>query len=203
MRLRDLIIENLVSTSTFFIRYIITCTFMSSLMYLFDVVHGISLCLKRGRTKNLETNDEILEDQYKKKLSGNKDAFYFPLGYNIAYSIIIYTIILIFSPISPIITPFGSCYFTVKYFIDKYNIVYVYPPDYNYSGGSRLYHRIIILQTISIFFAQLIVFSLFYEMFQKDYSIAISMLFVIGLQILMVIISNCVSSRFINIEWIR
>jgi hypothetical protein len=153
MKLRDLIINNLVNTSTFFTRYTITCSFMSSLVYMFDVVHTISLCLQRGRSKNLKTIDEEAEAEYQKKLSKNVDNFYFPLGYNIAYSIIIYTIVLIFSPVSPIITPFGCCYFTIKYFIDKYHIAYRYPPGYNYSGGSRLFHRIIILQYISIFFA--------------------------------------------------
>ena len=149
-------------------------------MYLLDVVHGITLCCKRGRSKNLKTEDEEAEDEYEKKLNKNKDKFYFPLGYNIAYSLIIYTVVLIFSPVSPIITPFGACYFTVKYFIDKYNISYVYSSDYNYSGGSRLYKRIIFFQLCSIFFAQIIVFSLFYEMFQKDLSIAAAMLFTIG-----------------------
>ena len=95
-------------------------------MYLLDVVHGITLKCKKGRNKKLNTEDEEAEDEYEKNLSKNKDGFYFPLGYNIAYSLIIYTIVIIFSTVAPIITPFGGCYFTVKYFIDKYNIVYVY-----------------------------------------------------------------------------
>jgi hypothetical protein len=130
-----------------------------------DVVHGITLLCQRGRSKNFNTEDEEAEDEYEKNQSNKKDATFFPLGYNIAYSLIIYTLVLIFSPIAPMITPFGGCYFTIKYFIDKYNIANVYSPDYNFSGGSQLYKRIIWFQYISIFFSQLIVLSLFYEMF--------------------------------------
>jgi hypothetical protein len=72
------------------------------------------------------------------------------MGYNIAFTQIIYCTVCIFSQVAPLITPFGCCFFTVKYFIDKYNILYVYPAEYNFSNGGRLYTYIIGLQYIGI-----------------------------------------------------
>lgn len=72
-------------------------------------------------------------DEYKmrQKLSTHKDKWYFDIGFNIAFTQIIFCIVLIFAQVSPLITIFGSIYFAIKYFIDKYNLLYVFPNEYD------------------------------------------------------------------------
>ena len=73
----------------------------------------------------------------KKKLSCNKDVYFFDFGSNIAFTTIVYCVVVLFSQVAPIITPFGVLYFTFKYLIDKYNIMNVYPIEY--VGEGKLY----------------------------------------------------------------
>ena len=47
--------------------------------------------------------------------------------------------ILLYSLISPMITLFGALFFTIKYFVDKYNQIFIYPKLYD-SKGSLAYH---------------------------------------------------------------
>lgn len=93
------------------------------------------MCRKRG------TWEEIQESEMRRKLSPYKDRWYFDMGYNIAFTQIIYCVVLVFASVAPLITLFGSLYFTIKYFIDKYNVLYVYPTEYD--GQGRLYKKII------------------------------------------------------------
>jgi len=60
-----------------------------------------------------------------------KDDYYFDLGYFFAYSTVIYTIGLFFSTIAPLIPLICFLFFAVKYWVDKYNFMYVYPPEFD------------------------------------------------------------------------
>jgi len=53
------------------------------------------------------------------------------LGYNIAFNQIVYTMVLLYCLITPAISILGALYFTIKYFIDKYNLTVVYPKSYD------------------------------------------------------------------------
>jgi len=114
-------------------------------MYLLYVkfYNGIPLLKKKD---SQEEDEEFL---MKKTLSSNKDAWYFDLGSNIAFSTIVYCVVVLFSQVAPIITPFGVLYFTFKYLIDKYNIMNVFPTEY--VGEGRLYTHIIRLQYFAMF----------------------------------------------------
>ena len=65
---------------------------------------------------------------------------------------------LLYSIVSPIIILFGALFFTIKYFVDKYNLVYVYPKLYD--SKASLAPRIITLGYFSLFFQQFIVLGL-------------------------------------------
>jgi len=102
-----------------------------------------------------------------KTLSKNKDEWYFDLGYHIAFTSIIYSVVLIFSTVAPLITVFGALYFGIKYLIDKYNLLYIYPNEYK--GQGRLYTRIVSLKYIGMVISQLIMFGLLVAIYGSRY----------------------------------
>jgi Calcium-dependent channel, 7TM region, putative phosphate len=55
-----------------------------------------------------------------------KDNWYFDIGYQLAFVTVIWTIGIFFSAIAPIIPCICFVYFFFKYWIDKYNLMYVY-----------------------------------------------------------------------------
>lgn len=68
-----------------------------------------------------------------------KDEYTWEIGFHIAFVQVVFTMILLYALVSPLITLFGALFFTIKYFVDKYNQVYVYPKLYD-SKGSLAYH---------------------------------------------------------------
>lgn len=56
--------------------------------------------------------------------------WFFDIGYNNAIVLSVYTLCLLFSISAPIVLIIGTLYFTVRYFIDKYNFIYIYPAEY-------------------------------------------------------------------------
>lgn len=126
-----IIIQNLVKSSTFFIRYVMSCTFLSSCFLIFDIGHTLyKLFFLQQVCRRKKTLDEVQEENMRRNLAVNKDRWYFDIGYNIAFTQIIYCIVLIFSTVAPLVTLFGCLYFSIKYFIDKYNLLYVYPNEF-------------------------------------------------------------------------
>lgn len=74
--------KNMLSTSTFFIRYVMTCTFMSSCIVILDIGHQLyRLLFLGGISKGFRTQEEIEEDSLTQKLSAYKDFWFFDIGY--------------------------------------------------------------------------------------------------------------------------
>jgi hypothetical protein len=160
--------RNLVNSSTFFLKYIISCTFLSSCLLIFDVGHQVyNLIIKGGLCSKKRTEEQLREKKVQHSLSAYKDVWYFDMGSHIAFTVTVYLVVLMFSQVSPIITPFGVAFFGIKYFIDKYNIIYVYPSEY--VGEGRLYKRVVSLQYFCIFFSQLVMFGIFNIIFSSKY----------------------------------
>lgn len=135
---------------------------------MFDLGHqAYRLFVKGGIFKGLQTPQQIEEQKVQQSLSSCKDTWFFDMGQNIAFTQIIYCTILIFSQVAPLITPFGCLFFTFKYLIDKYNILYVYPNEY--VGQGRLYKRIIKMQYFGIATSQLIMFGILIAIFSRAY----------------------------------
>lgn len=123
----------------------------------------------------------------KKSLSMNKDRWYFDFGSNIALTIVIYQIIILFSTIAPLITLLGAIFFTIKYLIDKYNICYVYPTE-NY-GESKLVNEIVNLQYISMIFQQISMFGFFALIFSDRFWLSCIVFVILQLFILVIFYS--------------
>ena len=92
-------------------------------------------------------------------LSAYKDDWYYDIGANIAFDSIMYLIMLMFSQVAPLITPFGMTLFMIKYYICKYNVSYVYPTEF--IGEGRVYKMILTFQYFAIVFSQMIVYGIF------------------------------------------
>jgi hypothetical protein len=60
-----------------------------------------------------------------------KDTWFFDQGYQLAFVTVIWTIGIFFSAIAPLIPMIVFIYFMIKYWIDKYNLMYVYPREYD------------------------------------------------------------------------
>jgi hypothetical protein len=54
------------------------------------------------------------------------DTYAFDLGYHMSYALTVLEIGLLFSNIVPIIPAFCICFFSFKYYVDKYNLSFVY-----------------------------------------------------------------------------
>jgi len=63
---------------------------------------------------------------------------------------VIYLTIFLYALISPIITLVGALYFTIKYYVDKYNLTVLYPKNYDSQG--QLSNKISGLAYFSIYF---------------------------------------------------
>ena len=53
------------------------------------------------------------------------------INFSQAISLAIFFICMVLSVGMPIILPFGAIFFTIKYFIEKYNLIYVYPAEFD------------------------------------------------------------------------
>jgi len=152
-------LSNNVSTSgSFFLRYIIqisliTNTFqLLSLPKLFwDFYSTHTWYLKKIEIKRGDNITEVIERSLYKTLStknnlgkrlnsdenADNTAFYFDLAYQQAFSISIFAMVFLFSITNPIILPFGCLFFYLKFCIDKYNIVCIYPLEFHSKGFLR------------------------------------------------------------------
>jgi hypothetical protein len=103
---------------------------------------------------------------------------YFDYGYNYSFSITVFMLIICFSTTIPLITPFGALFFYIKYYIDKYNLLFLYPAEFESHGNVT--EMIIKFELIGIFFFQFIISNTFIKIFRdKDYAIYATLLYII------------------------
>jgi hypothetical protein len=88
-----------------------------------------------------------------------KDLYEFDIAFNIAYNEVVYMIILLYMIICPIISLLGAIFFALKYFIDKYNLIVVYPK--NHSGSVDITRNIHRLGQFNILLVELLIFTFF------------------------------------------
>ena len=82
--------------------------------------------------------------------------YYFDMSIQYAFHCLVFTIISSFSTLNPLILPFGVMYFGSSYIISKYNLSYVYTPQFESNGNifpvvfSRLCFSLIVYQLLLI-----------------------------------------------------
>ena len=80
-----------------------------------------------------------------------KDTWYFDLGYYQSQSSTIFFLAMIFSVLMPLASFFGFLFFFLKFYVEKYNMIFVYLKEFEARG--RLKKYIIPMQLISLYIA--------------------------------------------------
>jgi Calcium-dependent channel, 7TM region, putative phosphate len=110
--------------STLFTKFMLGLTLMSNVLYALDAPHWFYKCLhERHKSKlpeYMKLSPHVLEVGY-----------YFDHGYNLAFVALIWTMAILFSTIAPLIPVIAFVFFLIKYLVDKYNFMYVYPAEFD------------------------------------------------------------------------
>jgi hypothetical protein len=159
--------EGFIRNSYFFLRYAIQVTFISN---------GIQLlALPQFFVKKMRV---LLASSDYEKFYASMIKKYFDYGYNYSFSITVFMLIICFSTTIPLITIFGALFFYIKYYIDKYNLLFLYPAEFESHGNVT--EMIIKFELIGIFFFQFIISNTFIKIFKdKDYAIYATLLYII------------------------
>ena len=159
--------EGFIRNSYFFLRYAIQVTFISN---------GIQLlALPQFFVKKMRV---LLASSDYEKFYASMIKKYFDYGYNYSFSITVFMLIIVFSTTIPLITIFGALFFYIKYYIDKYNLLFLYPAEFESHGNVT--EMIIKFELIGIFFFQFIISNTFIKIFRdKDYAIYATLLYII------------------------
>jgi hypothetical protein len=159
--------EGFIRNSYFFLRYAIQVTFISNGIQLLSLPQFF---VKKMRVFLASSDYEKFYASMIKK--------YFDYGYNYSFSITVFMLILCFSTHIPLITPFGALFFYIKYYIDKYNLLFLFPAEFESHGNVT--EMIIKFELIGIFFFQFIISNIFIKIFRdKDYAIYATLLYIL------------------------
>lgn len=90
--------------------------FLSVGFWLLDLPHLIITSIKRCLNKN---SDRPFVDNYA-----------FDLGYHMSYALTVLQIGLLYGSVVPIIPAFCVLFFLFKYYVDKYNLSFVYNSEF-------------------------------------------------------------------------
>jgi hypothetical protein len=125
----------------FFLRYMIQYCFVSNGFYLTDLVHRLSVFFGKRAHKRKE-KDSVIKSRY-------MDTYEYDIGYHQSYTLVMFLCVLVFAIPVPLIGFVAFLLFLIKYYIDKYNLVFVYFKVYESNGDIRrvvvLYLRIIVM----------------------------------------------------------
>lgn len=161
--------KNLIKSYYFFLRYIIQLTFISNGVWLLDIPHLIVKLIKKifhyFKNKKALVKKDFIDD------------YAFDLGYHQSYVIVIFTIVLVFSPVVPLISVFGFIFFLFKYNVDKYNLTFVYNREFE--GGGIIKKMVIPYLILSLYIFQLLNVGFFTLKFDQFYLMAGLMLMVL------------------------
>lgn len=113
---------------------------------------------------------------------------YFDYGFHYSFALIVFLMTLIFSTTIPIVVPFGCLFFYVKYYFDKYNLLFFYPAEFESQGNiGKIVFKFMLF---AIVFFQIILSGLFYFLDDIDDSTTFIAFFYIAFAIVLYFISN-------------
>lgn len=78
----------------------------------------------------------------------------FPFGIHYSWTLLIYTVVTVYSVICPLITPFGLLYLCLKHLVDKHNIYYVYKPITMSEEGQQIHGSAVRLVRVAVILLQ-------------------------------------------------
>ena len=116
----DVISQNLGSMAAFFATYILQITFLSNCIQLLDIPHLFM------RTMMALFRNLLYENL--------QDSWFFSLGYYQAYTLTVSFLCLLVIVPMPIVSSFAALFFSFRYYIEKYNILFVYRQGFESHG---------------------------------------------------------------------
>jgi hypothetical protein len=128
--------KNLGSMGGFFLKYLMQITFVSTSFHLLDIPHFFVKSIRKCCHKN--------------KKEPFKDTWYFDIGFNQSYSSTMYLLAIIFTTLMPLSSFFGFLFFFYKFYVTKYNFIYVYIKEFE--GSAKLRKTIINTTIFTIIF---------------------------------------------------
>jgi hypothetical protein len=97
------------------------------------------MCYKSRQRKELEKKPFV-------------DNFAYDLGFFQSHAIVIFALGLIFSGTNPLIGFFVTLFFTFKYWIEKYNLTFVYNREFE--GGGAIKKQVLPFMVFSVYLFQ-------------------------------------------------
>lgn len=131
-----------------------------------DIPHHMFLCLKSCCRKSTPFEKKAIEDDY-----------FFDLGYHLSFVVVVFTIVFLFSVTAPLISFFGFLFFGFKYFVDKYNFIWVYPKEMD--STSRTHATSSGFLMFALFLFQILMFGLFTAVIGREFIVA-SLILLVG-----------------------
>ena len=167
---------NLVNNNWFFLRYSIQLAFISNAIQLLDIPHNIVrgfkyMCYKRRQSRELEKKPFI-------------DNFAYDLGFFQSHAIVIFALGLTFTGTNPIIGMFVTVFFTIKYWIEKYNLTFVYNREFE--GGGVIKKQVLPFMIFNVYLFQ--VLNMGYFAIYSDWFFRAGVIFLIVQSLIMVVI---------------
>ena len=136
----------MLSNYNFFIGYFIQLMFLSVGFWLLDIPHmvvrAISRCCHNAKQARKEVKKPFV------------DTYAFDLGYHMSYVMTASAIAMVFSTLVPYVPVFAMIFFMFKYYVDKYNLSFVYNTEFH--GVGIIKRRVVPLTVLNIIIYQLI-----------------------------------------------
>ncbi|XP_044765184.1 calcium permeable stress-gated cation channel 1 [Coccinella septempunctata] len=142
----------LADKGAFFVNYVITSALIGTAL---ELLRFPELAMYTWRLLRIKSEAEKIT--IRKQILSE-----FPFGIHYAWTLLIYTVSTVYSLSCPLITPFGLMYLTLKHFVDKYNIYYVYRPITMCGEGHAIHSDAVKMVRVSVLLLQLIMSVFFY-----------------------------------------
>jgi len=111
-------------TSEFFIRFLLSLSFFSTAYYIVDGPHWIYKMLLACQFKRKSEWFTLHPSRY-------EDDWFWDVGWFFAFSMVVFAIGTFFTTLAPIVPAICFFFFCFKYWVDKYNFIYVYSKEYD------------------------------------------------------------------------
>lgn len=170
----SLLSGNLMAYQYQILKILINLTFITNGLTLIDAPHRL---MKWFDTKvhNCKQRNNLFKEPY-------VDDYDYPLAYQLSYVMVIFVNCLLFSSVVPIIAPIATLFFSIKYRVDKFNLVNTY--FHKYESGGRIresiqkfmaFNMVLYMLTINSFFSLR-----FQGLYDEGFGISISIMMLIG-----------------------
>jgi len=133
---------------SFFIQYVLQAAFLGNIN---DLWRGGDVLLEKMKKSHAFTGQELEKAE---------EVPPFRFGYKYQYFLLLFTVTLVYSSVVPLIIPCGLTYLVIKHYVDKYNLLYLYPKTP--SSTNRLTKTVISLTLISMALYQVAMAIYFY-----------------------------------------